>query len=61
VRCTGTVGGLPFCACSDRPAGVPGSHWTKFSASRPSGWIEHDASVRNGAKRRSTSISIRAL
>jgi hypothetical protein len=61
VRCTGTVGAWSPDGRSSRPAGVPGSHWTKFSASRPSGWIAHFASVRKGAKRRSTSSWIRAL
>ena len=51
VRSTGTVGGRPPPARSGRAPAVPGSHCTKYSAIRPSGWMLQRASALNGANR----------
>ena len=59
VRSMGSVG-TPSVSGSGLPAGVPGSHCTKFSPIRPSGWIAHVASDLKPEKRGSMLSSRRA-
>ena len=62
VCSTGTIGTRsPSLASASRSAARPGSHWTKFSEIRPSGWMSQNASRLNGAKRCSISMWMRAL